>query len=171
MTSKRGVEEGGVDDLMFRTNLWQLGVRPKRPILAWETPGLLMTVLGDSKTSLVPLPKLEWPEASIMDSQGLEKDAAEAVERPAGSKAVKKGWLKASAASKAWRDSLDEARTAALQMWKAITLQSGDATRLGRILQTVESDSELHTSLRDTFAGKATSTLKSRAGSLLVFSR
>ncbi|CAE7513552.1 unnamed protein product, partial [Symbiodinium microadriaticum] len=166
MTSKRGVEEGGVDDLMFRANLWQLGVRPKT---AWEAPGLLMTVLGDNKTSPVPRPKFEWPEASIMDSQVLEKDAAEAAERPAGSKVVKKGWLKASAASKAWRDSLDEARTAALQMWKV--LQSGDATRLGRILQTVESDSELHTSLRDTFAGKATSTLKSRAGSLLVFSR
>ena len=25
MTSKRGVEEGGVDDLMFRANLWQRG--------------------------------------------------------------------------------------------------------------------------------------------------
>ncbi|CAE7479018.1 unnamed protein product [Symbiodinium sp. CCMP2592] len=106
-----------------------------------------------------------WEAASSASTSASDADLA------VGVREVRKSWLVSTARTEAWRDELDEARNAALQMWKAIILQSVDSTKLGKILQTVGDAEELEASLRDTFAGKATSTLTSRAGSLLIFAK
>ena len=84
-------------------------------------------------------------------------------------KQVSKGWIKKTALCKAWHDSKNEAKASALQSWKALILSSGRSTALGAsIMADMEaaggqkSEELVFQSVRDAFAGKSVSTLRSR---------
>ena len=69
---------------------------------------------------------------------------------------------------------LDHKRSAALERWKVLVLSSGEATALRRSIleaQRSEDPAAVDASIADAFHRKATSTLRTRAASLLMFCR
>ena len=91
------------------------------------------------------------------------------------SKVRSKPWKSSVVRSKAWSDSLDEQRSKVLEIWKALVLSSGHATKVGRDLLKAQdaeaSVSRVQQIVRDVFAKKSTNTLKARASSVLQFVR
>ncbi|CAE7304283.1 unnamed protein product [Symbiodinium sp. CCMP2592] len=94
------------------------------------------------------------------------------------SRAAAKGksskWMKCALHSASWVDVLDHKRSAALEKWKIIILSSGEETALGKELlasQQEGSPEAIDDSISDAFRRKATSTLRTRAASLLMFCR
>ena len=67
--------------------------------------------------------------------------------------------------------SVDKDRMKAIALWQYIVVTAASASTLARMLEAASSEDEVSTTLQDTFAKKATSTLKSRAGSVLLFIR
>ena len=174
-----GGDRGDSVDLSFRSNLWFLGARKKRPLLPWEQEGsLLRRVLGDGPLSY-KFPKPAWPDEKLLSEGSLSTCSTldTAIDCSIASASVvqvsAKSWLSRSVKSKAWQDSRSEARTAVLQSWKVLVVASGDSTKLGKTI-CVDSGSDeqmVFDSIRDAFSGKAVSTLKSRANALLCYMR
>ena len=180
MTKGGGDKSDDLGDLFFRAALWNAGARPKRPLLPWECEGsILADTLGQPSPSKAM--RVEWPSQSLLDQDDLASVVSTAVSASdadlAGAGGLKlvvsKKWLKKSGQCRAWQDERDAARNAALQSWKALIMVSGTGTKLGAIiLDAAEEDEELVLeSVRDAFSGKATSTLRNRANSLLCYGR
>ena len=166
-------------DLSLRSNLWFLGARRKRPLLPWEQNcSLLHRVLGDGP-SLYKFPKPAWPDDKLLSEDSLSTcsalDTASdfTIASASGLQVSAKGWLSRSVKCKAWQDSRSEARTAVLQSWKVLVVASGDSTKLGKTICADSGSDEqvVFDSVRGAFAGKALSTLKSRANALLCYMR
>ena len=166
-------------DLSLRSNLWFLGARKKRPLLPWEQEGsLLQRVLGEGPSSY-KFPKPSWPDEKLLSEDNLSTcstlDIASEFSFASASvvQASAKSWLSRSVKCKAWQDARSEARTAVLQSWKVLVVASGESTKLGKTICADSGSDEqmVFDSVRDAFAGKAVSTLKSRANALLCYMR
>ena len=184
--AKGELQYGGQGDLAFRSALWSTGCRPKRPLLPWEDDNnAVHRILG--KPEPFKFPKVRfWPEnfmtmpSSSSGSQAPQPASdADLVQVPV-LKQVHKSWIRKTALCKAWHDAKNEARTSALQSWKALILGSGRATVLGALIMDdlassstpeAEAEAQVFQSVRDAFAGKSVSTLRSRANSLLCYAR
>ena len=181
---KGELQYGGQGDLAFRSALWGTGCRPKRPLLPWEDErNPLHKILGKPDAFTVPRVKV-WPEGYMNTSSCSASSQASPPSSDAdlgqvpSVKQVSKGWIRKTALCKAWHDSRNEARAAALQSWKALILSSGRSTALGASIMAdieaaggQESEELVFQSVRDAFAGKSVSTLRSRANSLLCYAR
>lgn len=162
----------GLEPLGLRADAWALRAGVKRPRLAWES-GPLQGILGSPSSSVVPSPA--WPAVQLQGASDLEVDdkSWSDVTQPLR-EAHSAKWLKSAVHSISWVDVLDHKRSAALERWKVLLLSSGDATALGRAVlaaQQSEDPSAVDTSISDAFRRKATSTLRTRAASLLMFCR
>ena len=174
-----GSDREDIVDLSLRSNLWFLGARKKRPLLPWEQEGsLLRRVLGDGPSSY-KFPKPAWPDEKLLSEDNLSTcsalDIASEFSLASASvvQASAKSWLSRSVKCKAWQDARSEARTAVLQSWKVLVVASGESTKLGKTICADSGSDEqvVFDSIRDAFAGKAVSTLKSRANALLCYMR
>ena len=163
----------GGEPLSLRSDAWALRARVKRPCLAWKT-GPLRNILGATSTSAFPAP---WwpvlPTAASSASEADDKSWSDVTPQPLRAARASK-WLKSAVHSSSWVDVLDHNRSAALERWKVLVLSSGDATALGKAIlqaQRAEDASAVDASISDAFRRKATSTLRTRAASLLMFCR
>ena len=161
----------GQERLSLRADAWAIGARAKRPCLAWEQ-GPLKGILGNAAGSIIPSPT--WPvlpTPAAADSDFEDRSWSEVVPlwEPRAAK-----WMKSSLHSSSWVDVLDHKRSAALERWKVLVMSSGEATALGRSIleaQRSEDPAAVDVSIADAFHRKATSTLRTRAASLLMFCR
>ena len=157
----------------FESSVGCLDAWAKRPCLAWET-GPLRNILGSTSTSAFPAPL--WPvlpPAAASASEADDKSWSDVTPQPLRAARSSK-WLKSALHSSSWVDVLDHNRSAALERWKVLVLSSGDATALGKAIleaQRAEDSSAVDASISDAFRRKATSTLRTRAASLLMFCR
>ena len=175
MMKGAGVERAdlGSEPLSLRSDAWALKARVKRPCLAWEA-GPLRNILGAASTSAIPSPG--WPvlpTAVSSASEADDKSWSDVTHQPLKAARTSK-WLKSAIHSSSWVDVLDHNRSAALERWKVLVLSSGEATALGKAIleaQRAEDAAAVDVSISDAFRRKATSTLKTRAASLLMFCR
>ena len=132
----------------------------------------MKSILGNAAGSIIPSPA--WPVLPALpaaDSDFEDRSWSEVVP-PWEPRAAK--WLKSSLHSSSWVDVLDHKRSAALERWKVLVMSSGEATALGRSIleaQRSEDPAAVDASIADAFHRKATSTLRTRAASLLMFCR
>ena len=151
----KGVGDGstdfGCEPLTLRSDAWALRARVKRPCLAWW-------------------PVLPPPAAPASETD--DKSWSDVTQPLRAARSSK--WLKSALHSSSWVDVLDHNRSAALERWKVLVLSSGDATSLGKAIleaQRADDSSAVDASISDAFRRKATSTLRARAASLLMFCR
>ena len=112
------------------------------------------------------------PPPAVQDSDIDGKSWSNFTQPLRGAQSAK--WLKSALHSASWVDVLDHKRSAALERWKVLVLFSGEATSLGRAIlaaQKAEDPSAVDVSISDASHRKATSTLRTRAASLMMLCR
>ena len=80
-------------------------------------------------------------------------------------------WLKVHRCGVMWPAMQDQEKSDVVELWRLLISSAGLATKLGRQLAATDDQQLIRETLFDTFAGKAASTVRSRASALLAFSR
>ena len=142
----------------------QLGSKRLRIQLPWEQAPL--DDVFSSRPSQV-IPKPEWVDFPLQLF-----DPAKAVTRPAK---LDRFNARLHLSEVSWVAAESKQHNLALQCWKVIVLDSTNHTGLGQLLMSCieqgKSDDYIWQVVSDSFSCKATSTLRSRAASLLAFGR
>lgn len=143
----------------------ELGAKRLKIELPWDLDPL-KTILGtDTLSSAIRAP--DWVDEPIVETTvDADKPSVLVLDRFNAKRHL---------SDVSWAVSEDVKLNNALQMWKVIVLDSTNHTKLGSTLmqciQAGKSEDFVFQIVADVFAGKATSTLKSRAASLLSFGR
>ena len=160
-----------VDALVFKTGAFRNG-----PRLPWETGqqgGSAVTLPfgglgvaqclggpvrhgGLSKFRWCPFPTTPGAVVQVQPSPG------------PSSRVASQPWLKVHRCGAMWPAMQDQEKSDAFELWRLVISSAGLATRLGRILAATEDQKAIRETLLHSFAGKAASTVRSSASSLLV---
>eukprot|EP00435_Cladocopium_sp_Y103_P065166 s958_g27.t1 len=142
----------------------RLGAKRLRLQLPWEQPPW-ESVLGSGRKALISAP--DWVDFPVQLF-----DTAAAVSKPTK---LDRFNVRTHLSEVSWVAAENKKHNLALQCWKVIVLDSTHHTVLGRtLMQCIEhgkSEDYIWQVVADAFSQKATSTLKSRAASLLAFGR
>ena len=145
---------------------FELGCKRRLLDLPWES-GPLRDVLGTSGGGIIPPPR--WVHEA-MPAKPASRDVA--IPDPVTSSSR---WARQKLASVDWLQTEQRDLDVALQCWRVIITESGEATSLGKTLIEMASDGstseDITQCLRDVFAHKASSTMKIRAASLIAYAR
>ena len=147
----------------------ELGSKRHRVELPWERKGL-KEVLSPSLFSELKIPVPDWVDMPTTVLPELPSTNPQSLFSPLPFKHAR-----AKLSEITWAGAEDKKLHFALQCWKVIVLDSAFHTKLGKILISAidqgKSEDSIFDIIQDSFADKATSTLRARAASLLAFGR
>ena len=149
-------------DILLMAESYRLGVKRSTIALPWEQPGL-KPIFG-KRQRLVDAPKFV----------PLQNDADRHVTFDQKEVAGKVSWSRVTSVIP-WPVAQERSLSRALENWRIIVSDDLETSVLGRqiksILDGTVTDMTVEQVIRDSFAGKSVSTLRSRASSLMAFAR
>ena len=147
----------------------ELGSKRQRVELPWERSGL-KEILSPSSFPELKIPAPAWVDVPVSSSESIIPAGPQSLFSPLPFKRAR-----AKLSEITWAGAEDKRLHFALQCWKIIVLDSAFHTKLGKILLAAidqgKSKDDSFDIISDSFAEKATSTLRSRSASLLAFGR
>jgi len=147
----------------------ELGSKRHRVELPWERSGL-KEILSPSSFPELKIPAPAWVDVPVSSSESIIPAGPQSLFSPLPFKRAR-----AKLSEITWAGAEDKRLHFALQCWKIIVLDSAFHTKLGKILLAAidqgKSKDDIFDIISDSFAEKATSTLRSRSASLLAFGR
>ena len=147
----------------------ELGSKRHRVELPWERSGL-KEILNPSSFPELKIPAPTWVDVPALSSEAVIPVGPQSLISPVPFKHAR-----AKLSEITWAGAEDKKLHFALQCWKIIVLDSAFHTKLGKILLAAidqgKSEDDIFDIITDSFADKATSTLRSRSASLLAFGR